>query len=116
MALRLTEMLLPIWTKGERDIELPYIKEAKRQLNSDTKLIPVLAGPGSMRVVAIGERPPFLCDHALIKDVSNVDSVKAALTWFMEDNNDSRVTTVEKWLSRLMGAEVKEIDYYEVCS
>ena len=111
----LTEQkLLYIWTKGDRDVELPYIKQAKQQIVSDTKLIPVAATPGAMRVIAIGERPPFLCDHALIKDVTNVASLKAALEWYIDDNGDSRVTTIAKWLSRLMGAEVKGIDYYEV--
>ena len=108
------EKVLYIWTKGERDSELPYIKEAKRQLNSAVKLMPVPAKPGSMRVISIGERPPFLCDHALVKDVTNIESLKAALEWYINDNGDPRVTTIAKWLSRLMGAEVKEIDYYEV--
>jgi hypothetical protein len=110
------QILLHIWTKGNRDVELPYIRQAKWQIATDIKLIPVAAKPGAVRVIAIGERPPFLCDHALIKDVTNVASVKAALEWYIDDNGDSRVTTIEKWLSRLMGAEVKEIDYYEVRS
>lgn len=105
------QQLLHIYTTGDRDTELPYIKEAKRLLDSDTSggitVIPVVATPGFDRVLAIGERPPFICDHALIKDITNVESVKAALKWCITGEPDDRVTTMEKWLSRLFNGKVE---------
>jgi len=103
-----------IFTKGDRDAELPYIKEAKRQFDIDTnsgiKVIPVVATPGFNRVLAIGDRPEFICDHALVKDIKNVESLKAALKWCITGEPDSRVTTMEKWIGRLMGGKVVKVN------
>ena len=102
--------LLHIFTKGDRDAELPLIKEAKRQLGLDVKVLPVVATPGFDRVLAIGESPKFICDHALVKDVNNIESLKAALKWCITGEPDSRVTTMEKWIGRLMGGKVVKVD------
>jgi hypothetical protein len=99
--------LLHIHTKGDRDTELPLIKEAKRQLNLEVKVVPVVATPGFDRVLAIGESPEFICDHALVKDVNNVESLKAALHWCITGEPDNRVTTMEKWLSKILGGKVE---------
>lgn len=100
---------LAIWTVGDKDSELPYIKQAKAELDTDVKLIPVLAQPGARKVLAIAERPSFICDHALIRDVKNIEGLKAALHWYITGEPDSRVTTIQKWLSMIMGGEVREI-------
>ena len=99
-----------IFTKGDRDSELPYIKEAKQQLGLDVMVRPVVATPGFDRILAIGERPDFICDHALVKDVTNIESLKAALKWCITGEPDDRVTTIEKWLSRLMGGKVVKVN------
>lgn len=100
---------LAIWTQGDKDSELPYIKQAKAQLNIDTKVVPVVAQPGARKVLALGGRPPFVCDHALVRDPKNVEGLKAALRWYITDEPDDRVTTIAKHLSILFGAEVKEV-------
>lgn len=99
---------LNIYTKGDRDSELAAIREAKQQLNLNVQVKPVIATPGFGRVLAIGERPPFICDHALVKDVNNIESLKAALKWCITGEHDDRVTTMEKWLSRLFNGKVVE--------
>ena len=102
--------LLHIFTKGDRDTQLPLIKEAKRQLNIDAMVKPAVATPGFDRVLALGERPDFICDHALVRDVNNVESLKAALHWCITGEPDSRVTTMEKHLSLIMGVKVERVD------
>jgi hypothetical protein len=101
---------LHIHTNGDRDNELELIKEAKQQLNTDVMLKPVVATPASARVLAIGSSPDFICDHALVRDVENVDALKAALHWCITGEPDSRVTTMAKQISRIVGGEVKEIE------
>ena len=70
---------------------------------------PAVATPGFGRVLAISEAPDFICDHALVRDVNNMDALKAALHWCITGEPDSRVTTMAKQMSRIMGGEVKEI-------
>lgn len=101
--------LLYVYTVGDRDTELPLIKEAKQQLNIETTVRPVVATHESRRVLALGASPDFICDHALVRDVNNIESLKAALYWCITGEPDSRVTTMAKQMSRIMGGEVKEI-------
>lgn len=83
------------------------------QLGLNVKVVPVVATPGFDRVLAIGESPQFICDHALVKDVKNIESLKAALKWCITGEPDSRVTTMEKWLSKLFSGKVIRRDEVE---
>jgi hypothetical protein len=45
-----------------------------------------------------------------VKDIKNVESLKAALKWCITGEPDDRVTTMEKWIGRLMGGKVVKVD------
>ena len=83
------------------------IKEAKGQLQTTVKLVPCEAVPGSSRVLAFREPPPFICEYALVR-VPSVDSLRAALSAYMGLTRDPRWATFETWFREACGMEVTE--------
>lgn len=75
----------------------------------DFLVTPVKAVPGSPgRILAIGEKPPFVCDYALVAKPT-VESIKNALEWVLGDHDDPRARTVVQVLEEIFGNGVKEI-------
>lgn len=83
---------------------------AQAELNLDVTLVPVPAAYGSPgRVICFGKLPDFMCKTLPIapQNVNNVESVKAAITafldpWYPDDKFD------EAWLMGVwMGAEIR---------
>lgn len=86
------------------------IKEAKGQINITTLVKPVKALPKSPgRVLAIGEKPDWICEYAYVKEPST-QSFKEALEWILGIREDPRGVTVIRTLREIFGPGVREID------
>lgn len=83
---------------------------AKETLDVDYLIMPVEAKASSRgRVVALKEKPGFLCDFAWVSDPSNEYAVLAALDWALSDEFDIRATTVLDTLKSIFGRETREL-------
>jgi hypothetical protein len=100
---------LPIYPQKPQGTILEALKQAKVNLDLNYLISPEKAVPGSPgRVLAIGEKPNFLCDYAYVKEPT-VESLQQALSWCLELKEDTRGVTIGRMLSELWGGEVKEI-------
>jgi len=100
---------LPVYPQKPQAAILDMLKQAKQQLNLPYKISPEKAVPGSPgRVLAIQEKPNFICDYAYIAN-PNVESLTAALQWVLGLKEDVRGVTMGKMLSEYFGEGVKEI-------
>jgi hypothetical protein len=86
----------------------PLVKEAKSKIDTNIKLIPAAAVPGSPRVLSVGGPPPFVCEYAMVRKPS-VDAFVHALSAYMGLTEDPRWATFETWFKEACGIEVKEI-------
>ena len=94
---------------------LELVKSAKAALELDFLVLPMAAHPGcNGRVLAIGTPPPFLKDHALIRDPRNAEAMMAGLEWAVTSIEDTRATLVGDMLGQIFGAEVKELSREQV--
>ena len=85
------------------------IKEAKALVNTDALVKPVRAVNGSPgRILAIGEKPDWICEYAYIKEPST-QSFKEALEWILEIREDPRGVTVIRTLREIFGPDVQEL-------
>lgn len=109
---------LPIYPMPMVDGLREALIKAKTELGLDYLVVPVPAFSREFqvwrrvsdeRVLCIGEEPPGLCDHALIRDINNHASVVAALEWVLTKKKDTRAKLIDKQMSELMPG-IKEID------
>jgi hypothetical protein len=100
---------LPIYPSKPQGAILEALKQAKVNLDLSYLISPEKAVPGSPgRVLAIGEKPNFLCEYAYVANPT-VESLQSALSWVLGLTEDPRGVTVARMLSELWGGEVKEI-------
>lgn len=100
---------LAIWPSVPTGGALAALKQAKQQIPDAPLVSPVRAVPGSPgRVLAIGERPPFLCDYALVAEATP-ERIKPALEWVLGLREDERGMTVLKKLKQIFGPETTEV-------
>ena len=94
------------WPLPEGRLDL--LRKAKMMLQTEIKVIPVEALPGSTgRVLAFGEPPPFFSESVLVRNVDDVDSVRNALSFLLEaPDGADQLFTEEDWLSSVMGVPV----------
>lgn len=87
---------LPIWhSEGLQAVDMAPIREAKAALDLDFKVKPAPARIDiDERILAIGTRPPFLCDYALWSGKSGPAGLSVALSWVLGDHDDPRATTI----------------------
>lgn len=105
----MTVVPLPIYPHKPTGDVLAMLKQAKQNIKLDILLQPVEAVPGSPgRILCIGEKLPWLQDHALIATPS-VASFEAALPYVLGYNDDPRGVTVLRQLREAFGGEVNEI-------
>jgi hypothetical protein len=101
--------VLPIYPSVPTGGVLEALKAAKDSLDVDYLIQPVKAVPGSPgRILAIGKKPHFVCDYALVANPT-VESFKNALHWALGDHDDPRARTVIQVLEEIFGKGVKEI-------
>jgi hypothetical protein len=107
---------LPIYWAVPRDFE--PIKAAKDLLYLDHKVFPSTATastPG--RILAVGGRPPWLCDYFLVHPAAGPERLAVALWWVLEpDHQDDGATTVLDELRAVFGVGVREIPPAELAA
>jgi hypothetical protein len=102
--------ILPIYPSLPTGDELEMFRSAKGELSLDYLIQPVLGVYGSpFRIIALKERPDFICDHALVKNPT-IQSIKAAMEWALSDKEDSRAVTVLQTLQNIFGEGVHEVE------
>ena len=100
---------LPIYPSKPTGDDLAILKAAKELVVTETLIKPVRAVPGSPgRVIALREKPGWLCDYAYIPN-PNPDSMKAALEWALGLTEDARGITVIRTLREIFGPGVREL-------
>ena len=100
---------LPIYPAKPTGAQLEMFKQAKAMIKTDILVQPVRAVHGSPgRVIAMGERPHWICDYAYIAN-PNVDSIKEAMEWALEMKEDPRGVTVLRTLKEIFGEGTTEI-------
>lgn len=117
---------LYIWSGGEK-ADLTPVKAAKRQLERErdhlggiqdipAQLVPIGASSLSdlpsldARVLAIGSRPPFICNYALTSPKTSAEGWVRALCWVLGiAKYDSKATLIEDILISQFGPGVREI-------
>jgi len=116
------ESALYIWS-GEERADLAPIKAAKAALNVDRVVKPV--GVTSIeqlpsldtRVLAVGSRPPFLCEYALTSERTSPEGWQRALSWVLGITvDDPKATTVLDILTSTFGPGMKEISAEELAA
>ena len=89
--------------------DLELFKSAKGELSLDYLLKPVRGLYGSpFRIIALRERPDFICDHAFVEKPT-VQSIREAMRWALGEEEDSRATTVVNMLEGIFGKTVTEL-------
>jgi hypothetical protein len=100
---------LPIYPSKPTGDDLAMLKEAKAKVGTDILIQPVRAVRGSPgRVIALRERPDWICDYAYIPN-PNQQSMKEALEWALGLREDSRAITVVRTLREIFGDGIKEL-------
>jgi hypothetical protein len=101
--------ILPIYPSKPTGDDLETFKAAKGELSLDYLIQPVRAFSGSpFRIIALKERPDWICDYAFVPEVS-VKSIKSAMQWALSDDDDPRAVTVVKTLKNIFGEGVREV-------
>ncbi len=87
------------------------IRAAKASLQLDFQVQPSPAVPGGpVRVLALRDRPPWLCDAAIVMDPSKPGALESALQWVLTDRPVEEGYSVLTYLKSIFGPEVKEVD------
>jgi hypothetical protein len=100
---------LPVYPSKPSGELLDMIKEAKGLINTRTMVQPVRAVHGSPgRVLAIGQRPDWICEYAYIEEPS-VKSIKEAMEWILGIKEDPRGMTIIRVMREIFGPGVKDV-------
>jgi hypothetical protein len=100
---------LPVYPAKPEGELLDMIRQAKSMVNTSTLLQPVRAVHGSPgRVLAIKEKPDWMCEYAYVKE-PNVKSLKEAIEWILGITEDPRGVTLIKVMREIFGPEVKDV-------
>lgn len=83
-------------------------REAKRVLRVADQLLFVEARPGCGRALSFGPKPEFACDWVELWGDEPADAAEA-LGWMLKLTQTHRRSTVGRWLSDVLGAEVREL-------
>lgn len=91
---------------------LQRIQEAFSSLRAPFPVQPRPAVPGGpVRVLALGSLPPFICNAGLVRDPSNVDSIRNALRWVLDESQPvENGFTDTDYLKAFFGPEVRYIE------
>lgn len=101
--------ILPVYPSVPTGADLELFKSAKGELSLDYLLKPVRGLSGSpFRIIALRERPDFICDHAFVEKPT-VESIREAMRWALGEEEDSRATTVVNMLEGIFGKPVTEL-------
>ena len=102
-------LILAVYPSKPAGADLEAFKAAKASMGIDYLIQPVRAVNGSpFRIIALRERPEFICDYALVKNPTE-SSIRSAMEWALSDKFDDRATTVVKMLEEIFGKGVREL-------
>lgn len=100
---------LPVYPSKPTGADLEAIRVAKSMLDTDILVKPVKALPRSPgRVLALREKPNFVCDFAFISD-NRPQFLRPALAWVLGLNEEYEGHSVITMLQEIFGESVKEI-------
>lgn len=100
---------LPIYPSAPTGDDLSALKKAKAKIHTDTLIKPVRALPKSPgRIIAIRQKPNFLCDYAFIENPTP-ETLQPALEWVLGKNETFQYHGVITTLQEIFGAGVEEI-------
>lgn len=106
-----TETLpLPVWPWPMSAERMDLLRQAKARIDTPIRVVPVSAAYGSPgRILAFGVVPDFVCKVVPIRpvNVDNVDSIEAALRWWLDPWSDERQFDEAWLLSQWMGCDVQ---------
>ena len=100
---------LPIWPWAPSPERVQMILQALHRIEPPIKLVPVQGGPGlNDRVLCFGSLPSYLCRVVPISpaNVDNLDSIEAALRYFLDPFRDESRWGEDFLLGAWMGAAV----------
>ncbi len=102
-------LILAVYPSKPAGADLEAFRAAKASMGIERLIQPVRAVYGSpFRIIALRERPEFICDYAFVKEPSE-KSIQAALEWALGEHEDSRAVTIVSTLKKIFKGEVKEI-------
>jgi hypothetical protein len=101
----------PLAIYSPEPVDLEPLKAAKAALELPYRCVPTEVQEGTLdeRVIAIGERPPFLCSYALVTPRTTPDNLQAVVAWALFERDDDRAMTIEDCLGVIFGPGVREI-------
>lgn len=114
-------MRLFIWSGGE-PMDLQKVKEGKDALDDGITEVPLVRpvncaswGHDDLdyltdRVLAVGSRPPFLCDYFLVGEDAGPEEFTRALAWVLRiAPDDDRANLMLDTMKRVFGPGVREV-------
>lgn len=114
------QLPLYIWSGGEK-ADLTPVKAAKLALGVEMTVKPIgVTGITQLpkltsRVLAIGSRPPFVCDYALTSERTSDEGWQRALSWALHiTEHDPKATTTEDIMISVFGPGTREIPEAEL--
>lgn len=119
------ERPLYIWS-GDTAADLAPVKAAKVALGIQEKVIPFgldkfgRKPDGTSislhaRVLAIGFRPPFICEHALVRETTTAEGFQRALSWVLGLTEvDPKANTVVDAMVAIFGPGTREVTREEL--
>lgn len=112
---------LYIW-HADGPADLTPVKAAKAELDVDFTIRPVAVYEATDlpnyledRVLAVGSRPPFLCEYALVTERTSPEGYVRALRWVLGlAESDPKATTILDTLNSILGPGVREVPTEEL--
>jgi hypothetical protein len=102
-------LILAVYPSKPAGADLEAFRAAKASMGIERLIQPVRAVQGSpFRIIALRERPEFICDYALVKNPTPA-SIRAAMEWALSESSDSRATTVLDMLKEIFGEGIREL-------
>lgn len=90
---------------------MALVRRAYEEINPPFSVQPVAAQPGEpVRVLGMGQFPPFICDLAYVPDPTNYEQVKNRMTWLLlAPDGDENGFCVLDYLKAIFGPDVREV-------
>lgn len=111
---------LAIWS-DVHPVALEPLKAAKQAIGWEGLIVPRYPrsaddSHAQQRILAIGTRPPWLVDYALISERTSAEGWQAALRWALTDEEHPKATMILDQLRSIFGKGLREISESELAS
>lgn len=117
------DMARHLWIaiKDWRELDLSPIKAAKAELDLPFKVVPSRAclpdtPPSDVRILAIDDKPDWICDYVLVSSRTSLEGMKDALRWVLTGEGAEIATSAAEALNEILGPGVREISQAELDS